>query len=400
MNITTNSTASINSTLVLNSTLSPNSTSFLNLTNPGLMIDPFDLALKKYPIEVTSISAAFLGIYIILTVLLTIIAFGHRAHLILLCYRVIPKKMNKSKVRRQFWLHTLYCFMVLYSVFKVVNFVVIMYRSATLQLSAPDLSFIQVDIFLSDVAIVITIQIFLVVLNSVAFSTAKKAAIIVTRVILVLCLLNGLLYVALLTVGYTMLAIVGLNFHYISIFLVALNKVVLVTIMIIIGICMRKLVGNKNKEAKSLTRRLMIMVVLLVIATIVIFACTGVGNLVDQAAVVFTALIAMGIPTITVFMVVIIIFWPSRFSCKILKKTTLSGNGMQLDTSSETETTSTPSNLITDNNQYALETECGTPTVNNHLSFSVQGTGNGSDSPTPLVNDNCDQAVVENIENV
>ncbi|KAL0482033.1 D-aminoacyl-tRNA deacylase [Acrasis kona] len=359
MNVTTNSTIDANSTLTHNATM--------NVTTLAPMyVNVFDEALKRYPIEVSAISAAFLGIYIILAALLTIIAIGHRAYLVLLCYRVVPKSINKNKAKRQFWLHTLYCFMVFYSVFKVFNFVAIIYRAATLQLSGPDMSFIQVDIFLSDIAIIIVVQIFLVVLNSVAFTTAQKACIVIVRIILVLCVINGLVYIVILTLNYTLAAVVGLYASYSAIPLVAGNKIVLTIITVIIGVCMHRLVGSKNKKARSLTRRLFIMVFLMVVSTIVIFACTGASFLVDQTIIVYMALIAMGVPTITVFMVVIIIFWPKRFSCSILKKQTLGGGGLNIDTSeneSSTVTATTPRNLTSDNNHFVTDPECVTPIV-------------------------------------
>ncbi|KAL0476745.1 hypothetical protein AKO1_002720, partial [Acrasis kona] len=55
-------------------------------------------------------------------------------------------------------------------------------------------------------------------------------------------------------------------------------------------------------------------------------------------------------------------FWPSRYSCKILKRATLSSNKINFDTSTKSDTSNnTPTELLNDENFCNTDAEASTP---------------------------------------
>ncbi|KAL0485898.1 7 TM domain-containing transmembrane protein [Acrasis kona] len=391
--------ATSNSTILTNSTLS-------NLTSLSTL-EIFDAALKRYPIEVASTVSVLTALFAILCILLFIIAIGHRAYLVLFCYKFIPKQTNRSKLRKQFWLHILYCFLVVYSFYKVVTFAITIYSVAAARLTVSDLSLVGVDVFMCDIAVMITIQIFLVVLSSVAFTKIKKALIIIARILLLLCFINGIAYVAVLAVGFHIA--LGVEFEiyatlidYISIPLVAINKVILTTMMIVVGVCIQKLVGAKNSQAKTLTKRLLVMALLMITATVVTFVCTALSLVIDPSGVIFMTLVTMAAPSFIIFVVVIIMFWPSRYSFKVFKKNTLSGSEMNFDSSTGTDTgVSTPTNFLSDDNNCNTDFDASTPKIDSltnteiKIALEQEDTPKVADMSLQPTNDDCPQEIVD-----
>ncbi|KAL0491550.1 hypothetical protein AKO1_010288 [Acrasis kona] len=235
--------------------------------------------------------------------------------------------------------------MVVYCIYKVFNFVFIIYKVSQRGLNIRDFSFIVVDLMLYDITIAIMIQIFLVVLSSTSFTTFHKVCVVVARILLVLSVFIG--------VAYTIICIVIFNIYTsmssytfntiirgVALPLFAINKVGLTLLVIITGIVMYMSIregGKGNSRTKSLTRRLLLVMVLTIFAAITVSVCLAALLSIMSVSFVFMLLIIMGVPDFVVFLVMTIIFWPTRFSLKRFRKNAMSENGIETITNSDGE---------------------------------------------------------------
>ncbi|KAL0489548.1 hypothetical protein AKO1_010466 [Acrasis kona] len=308
--------------------------------------DDFNRLLSQYPIPVVVLCSVLLAVFVIIAILLTIIAIGHRAYLVLGCYKILPKGVKESRVSRQLWLHVLYCYMVVYCIYKVFNFAFMIYRASDGRLGIRDFSFIAVDLMLYDITIAIMIQIFLVVLSSASFTTFRKVCIVVARILLVLSVFVGVAYSVISIVVYNIYMNISSDTFTIliqgtAIPLVAINKVGLTLLVIITGIVMymniREGGGKGNSRTKALIRRLLFIMVLTIFATIIVSGCLAVLLSINNIGIVFVLLVTMGVPDFVVFLVMTIIFWPTRFSLKRFRKNAMSENGIETITNSDGE---------------------------------------------------------------
>jgi hypothetical protein len=270
-----------------------------------------------------SITGVTLFLYIVEFFLLLFVVIGQEAYLQFSCYRY-PESAKKKKAR--VWNHSLLLGTLVFVLYQIMTTLWIMVDLIQLKVWLADMCFVVGSLSLFDVQF----GLFLMLLANIAKTTfaqtphVQRSYIALIVIVAIICILSVVMSVYEIVVLSTTLGLFVLRnltlYGYIPV-IVATKIIFCVLFMLLGGRIVYSICSNTTvtPKVRRVAIRIMIGMIVIIISTIIIFAGLIVVFAISGSRLLIGLLICITIPELLFFLVMILLFWPSKFVKKIFK---------------------------------------------------------------------------------